>query len=64
MNLVSNETYLCPVCGEENEIEVDCSAGLKQRYVEDCSVCCRPAVLTVAVEVRSGIVSVEAEPER
>lgn len=31
----------CPYCGEPIELLVDSSAGT-QRYVEDCSVCCRP----------------------
>jgi hypothetical protein len=43
------ETIDCPYCGESIEVLVDCSAG-HQEYVEDCSVCCRPIVITVAVE--------------
>lgn len=31
----------CPYCGEPIEAVVDLSAG-DQRYIEDCSVCCRP----------------------
>jgi hypothetical protein len=31
----------CPYCGEAIELLVDASAGT-QRYIEDCSVCCRP----------------------
>ena len=36
----------CPYCGEEIEVVVDGSVD-HQQYVEDCSVCCRPIVLTV-----------------
>ena len=32
----------CPYCGEEIELFVDGGGGRRQRYVEDCSVCCRP----------------------
>ncbi|MDP1698568.1 MAG: CPXCG motif-containing cysteine-rich protein [Xanthomonadaceae bacterium] len=38
----------CPHCGEQIEVIVDCSAGDQQQYVEDCSVCCCPIVITVA----------------
>lgn len=37
----------CPYCGEEIEIVVDGSVS-HQEYTEDCFVCCRPIVLTVA----------------
>ncbi len=36
----------CPCCGEQIEVTVDCSEE-HQQYVEDCSVCCRPIVITV-----------------
>jgi hypothetical protein len=39
----------CPYCGETIEILVDASAG-GQRYVEDCSVCCRPMVIGVTLD--------------
>ncbi len=39
--------YRCPWCGEVQEADVDASAGSTQEYVEDCTVCCRPSVLTV-----------------
>ncbi len=39
----------CPYCGEGIEVMVDASAG-DQRYVEDCSVCCRPMVIGVALD--------------
>src|SRR5688572_15902355 len=41
-------TLQCPCCGEQIEVIVDCSIE-NQEYVEDCSVCCRPLVITVAV---------------
>ncbi|MDQ6978307.1 MAG: CPXCG motif-containing cysteine-rich protein [Ghiorsea sp.] len=38
-------TIQCPYCWEKVEILIDCSVA-KQQYIEDCSVCCRPIVLT------------------
>jgi hypothetical protein len=32
----------CPYCGEPITVWVDAGGGASQRYVEDCSVCCRP----------------------
>jgi hypothetical protein len=32
----------CPYCGEPVEILVDDAGGARQRYVEDCPVCCQP----------------------
>ncbi|HVA55194.1 MAG TPA: CPXCG motif-containing cysteine-rich protein [Gammaproteobacteria bacterium] len=51
----------CPYCGESIEINVDCSVE-NQSYIEDCQVCCRPMVVTVAVDV-AGVPSVEVSAE-
>jgi Cysteine-rich CPXCG len=32
----------CPYCGESVEIEADEDGGDRQRFVQDCPVCCRP----------------------
>lgn len=32
----------CPYCGEIVELVVDPGGGVRQDYVEDCEVCCRP----------------------
>ncbi|MBS1108564.1 MAG: hypothetical protein H6Q88_556 [Anaeromyxobacteraceae bacterium] len=37
----------CPYCGETIPVVVDTGGGASQRYVEDCSVCCRPMELFV-----------------
>ncbi len=55
--------YACAYCGERNETLVDPSAGGKQRYVEDCAVCCRPNVLSVQVDPVSGDAAVDAQVE-
>jgi hypothetical protein len=52
--------YVCAFCGELNETVVDPTAGQKQSYVEDCSVCCNPNVLNVVVEQLTGAVQIQA----
>ena len=32
----------CPYCGEEVEIDIDPGGGSRQRFVQDCPVCCQP----------------------
>lgn len=41
--------WTCAVCGSANETAVDPALGASQRFTEDCSVCCRPNLLTVTV---------------
>lgn len=41
-------TVVCPYCGERIQLLVDRSAG-EQSYVEDCSVCCAPIEVAVAL---------------
>jgi hypothetical protein len=55
--------YECAYCGEPNETLVDPSAGWKQLYVEDCTVCCRPNVLSVRVDPSTGLTTVESRVE-
>jgi hypothetical protein len=55
------EKISCPYCGELIDLLVDCSAG-HQQYVEDCSVCCRPIVVVIAVE-DGEVVGIEARAE-
>ncbi len=63
MNEEENCTYRCSYCGQSNEVLVDLTAGLRQSFVEDCFVCCRPNVLTVKIDQTAGSVVVEAEME-
>ena len=37
----------CPYCGEPIDLSVDEAGGVTQRYIEDCSVCCRPIEIAV-----------------
>ena len=39
----------CPYCGEMIEILVDISVG-EQQYIEDCSVCCAPILMSAQVD--------------
>ncbi len=44
------ETELpCPYCGKLTELTIDDLGGKAQRYVEDCTVCCRPIDVDVHV---------------
>jgi transcription elongation factor Elf1 len=61
MMLVETVELQCPFCGEIISVLVDCSLG-DQSYVEDCSVCCQPMLLSIHMD-EDGIPSVEALPE-
>ena len=55
-------TYDCAFCGEENDVFVDPSGGDRQTFTEDCGVCCRPNLITLAVD-DDGRVTIEAVQE-
>lgn len=57
-----NMTYGCAFCGEENDLTVDPSAGRRQTFTEDCTVCCRPNLITLALD-EDGDVSIEVTQE-
>lgn len=42
--------YGCAFCGEDNEVFVDPSGGRRQVFTEDCSVCCRPNLITLTID--------------
>lgn len=54
--------YRCAYCGEENETVVDPSAGTRQAYTEDCTVCCRPNVIHITIS-EEGELSIAAKAE-
>ncbi len=56
-------TYACAYCGEMNVTFPDWSAGRRQRYVEDCAVCCQPNRLDVTLDPERDAVTAFAEPE-
>lgn len=55
--------FQCAGCGEWNETVVDESAGKRQDYVEDCQVCCKPNVLTIAWNGSAGEYTIAANLE-
>ena len=58
---LTEKTISCPYCDEAISVLVDDSVP-KQRYVEDCEVCCRPIVMDVSVDA-DGDVAVVARAE-
>ncbi|NIP16109.1 MAG: CPXCG motif-containing cysteine-rich protein [Pseudomonadales bacterium] len=57
---VRSASLYCPYCGEAIEILIDLSLS-EQEYIEDCSVCCRPIVLTVSVSEHEPHVTARTE---
>jgi hypothetical protein len=55
--------YVCPVCGSPNETFADPSAGPAQTFVEDCTICCRPNIVRLRIDLRTGDVTAEVEFE-
>jgi hypothetical protein len=49
MNELQQHSINCPYCGENIEVDVDCSEP-SQSYIEDCSVCCRPININVEID--------------
>ena len=52
----------CPACWETIGVLVDPSVP-EQQYVEDCSVCCRPLLLSVVVHDDYASIEVERESD-
>lgn len=42
--------FICPYCTAENSVSLDLSGGIKQSFVQDCTVCCKPIQITVQFE--------------
>ena len=62
-NLEMLASFQCAGCGEWNETTVDETAGLRQSYIEDCQVCCKPNVLQAEYDRASGVFVIGAELE-
>ena len=61
--MLASETVKCPYCGEYIDLFIDPSAD-EQRYIEDCSVCCRPMNVVVHIDEDGvALVTVESENE-
>ena len=48
------EIITCPYCGESIDLIIDDSID-HQRYIEDCSVCCRPIEIEVVSDADSSL---------
>lgn len=40
-------SFSCPHCGEELTLRLDASGGRKQKFIQDCEICCRPIQIEV-----------------
>jgi cysteine-rich CPXCG protein len=61
--LIQRETVTCPYCWQSIEITVDLSA-VDQTYGKDCSVCCRPMVISFQTDGEAlAAIEVSAESE-
>lgn len=60
--MLESQLYQCPYCGEPAEALLDLSGG-DQQYVEDCPVCCRPAVFDLCVDGEGWQLQVRREDE-
>ena len=63
MPLESDAAYACPCCFEQNYVAVDPSGGRRQRFVEDCPVCCRPIAFDVGFDAEGEPVVFSAEAD-
>ena len=52
----------CPYCGEMIEILVDLSVE-EQQYIEDCSVCCAPILMSAQVDEAGQFSHVDVKTE-
>ena len=48
MNPFTEEKFNCPYCGAENFVAIETYANSRQKFVEDCEICCNP----IAIQVR------------
>jgi hypothetical protein len=55
--------FFCAFCGESNLTFVDLTAGLYQRYTEDCQVCCHPNTLYITVDAENFEVEINSKYE-
>ena len=63
MSSVTEHTVSCPYCAERIDVLVD-TEEVGQQYIEDCQVCCRPIIFSIATDFAGGlVVSVHDENE-
>ena len=62
MSLEKSEDFLCPYCGETNELLIDVSGGPHQEFVLDCEVCCAPIIIRLTLRGEE-IISLDVQRE-
>ena len=60
--LEEDYSFNCPYCMATTEMRVDTTAGSKQKFTQDCQVCCKPIAIQIQV-VDGEVVSFDAERE-
>lgn len=61
MEALEEHIVSCPYCGEAIEVLID-HQDAGDQYIEDCQVCCRPIIFTIALD-SMGNVSVTVRDE-
>jgi hypothetical protein len=60
MDWLEEIPIICPQCGESFFIQIETATDGSVEMIEDCAVCCRPAL--IRVHTRSGeVLSVDVE---
>ncbi len=49
MESLEEQVVYCPYCGEQIEVLLD-QQETGHEYIEDCQVCCKPIVFSLAVD--------------
>jgi len=63
MQSLTERVVDCPYCGEAIRVLID-PESIGQQYIEDCQVCCRPILFSVATDAVGDLsVSVRDENE-
>lgn len=60
--MLEARSITCPYCWQTIDVLLDRSVP-EQRYVEDCSVCCRPIVIAFSGEGAAADLEVTAESD-
>jgi hypothetical protein len=62
VTLEAGAEVACPYCGEPVWVAVDPGGGLRQSFISDCEVCCRPIRFRATVG-EDGTVVLDARTE-
>ena len=57
-----DQEFNCPYCSAPISVRIDRTAGMRQHFVTDCEVCCRPIEIEADFDAE-GIVNVVAKRE-